>query len=64
MRRRFFRFGFGMPRFGFFYYFGPGFPRRREYLEMLEDYRQELEAELREVEREIAELKADLGRET
>ncbi len=62
MRRRFFRFGFAWPHFGFFY-FGPGFPRREEYLEMLEEYRRELEAELREVEREIAELKAELGRQ-
>ncbi len=66
MRRghRFADFGFdcGFPPFGFRvwgpWHFRPWrFPRREEYLRMLEEYKQELEEELREVEQEIEELK-------
>ncbi len=49
MRRRYFRFGgFGMgfPPFGFFFH-GPGrFPRREDYVRMLEEYKEDLEEEL------------------
>ena len=73
MKRRF-KYGFcrdfAFPPFGFRFW-GPwgsqlwrfGFPRREEYLRMLEEYKGELEdmqrqiaAELEEVEREIGEL--------
>jgi hypothetical protein len=45
--------------FGFAFHAGFGFPRRSEYLRMLEEYKQELEAELREVEQEIQELRGE-----
>ncbi len=51
-------FRFGFPPFTF--YFGPRpFPKREEYLRMLEEYKEELQAELKEVEveREIEELR-------
>lgn len=48
--------GFRFVPFGFFW--GPRpFPRREEYLRMLEHYKEELEAELKEVAEEIEELK-------
>ena len=47
-----FRYGF-VPPFGFWFRTGWRFPRRQEYLRMLEEYREELEAELQEVNREI-----------
>ncbi|HEX76951.1 MAG TPA: DUF5320 domain-containing protein [Dehalococcoidia bacterium] len=51
-------FRFSVPPFGF--YFGPRlFPSRRNYLKMLEDYRNELKEELQEVEKEIEELKRE-----
>lgn len=71
MRRRGFFIGFDFP-FGFYMMhrgpfrgFAPwGFPRREEYLRMLEEYKRdleeykrELEEELREVEREIEQLR-------
>ncbi len=50
-------FRFGFPPF-FFYFHGPRpFPKKEEYLHMLEEYKEELEAELKEVEKEIEELK-------
>ena len=49
--------GFGFPPFGFYFHGVRPFPRREEYLRMLEEYKKELEEELREVEREIEELK-------
>ena len=52
-RRGFFGgFGFGFPPFMFYFGRRP-FPRREDYLRMLEEYKKELEAELREVEKEI-----------
>ena len=69
MRRKHARFGFGFafPPFDLRFW-GPwgfrgwgGFPRRGEYLQMLEEYKAELEEELRDVEREIEALKR--GRE-
>lgn len=57
-RRRSFSGGF---RFGFppfMFYFGPGaFPRKQKYLEMMEEYKKDLEAELEEVNKELEELK-------
>lgn len=74
MRRHYkhgFAWGFGFPPFSFRFWgpwgsrgWGYGFPRREEYLHMLEEYREELQEmqreiaeELEEVEREIEELK-------
>ena len=57
MYRRWHRFGFGLSPFGFWFR-GPGcFPRRDEYIRMLEEYKQELEAELEEVKKELEEMK-------
>ncbi len=49
-------FGFPFPFMPHFYGMRP-FPRREEYLRMLEDYRNELKEELEDVEREIEEMK-------
>lgn len=76
MRRHYkhgFACGFGFPPFGFRFWgpwggrgWGYAFPRREEYLHMLEEYREELQEmqreiaeELEEVEREIEELKRE-----
>ncbi len=56
MRHRWFRFGFAPP-FGFWFRSAWRFPRREEYLRMLEEYREELEEELAEVKEEIERLK-------
>jgi len=48
IRGRWFRFGFAPP-FGFWFRSAWRFPRRQEYLRMLEEYRQELDEELAEV---------------
>ena len=67
MRRKHarFRFGFAFPPFDLRFW-GPwgfrgwgGFPRRGEYLQMLEEYKAELEEEPRDVEREIEALKRE-----
>ena len=58
MRQRWFRFGFAPP-FGFWFRSAWRFPRRDEYLRMLEEYRQELEVELTEVKGEIERLKTN-----
>ena len=55
MRGRWFRFGFAPP-FGFWFRSAWRFPRRQEYLRMLEEYRDELEEELSEVKAEIDRL--------
>ena len=52
-RHRHFGFGFGFPPFGFYFHGMRPFPRREEYLCMLQEYKKELEEELREVESEI-----------
>lgn len=57
MRHRWFRFGFAPP-FGFWFRSAWRFPRREEYLRMLEEYHDELKEELAEVEEEIERLKA------
>ena len=56
MRQRWFRFGFAPP-LGFWFRSAWRFPRRDEYVGMLEDYRRELEEELAEVKEEIERLK-------
>ena len=56
MRGRWFRFAFAPP-FGFWFRSAWRFPRRQEYLRMLEEYRDELEEELNEVKAEIDRLK-------
>jgi len=58
-RHRFYGFGFGFSPFGMFFRGGRPFPRRDEYIRMLEEYRDELREELQEVERELAELKKE-----
>lgn len=52
-------FRFGFPPFVFYFHGMRPFPRRREYLRMLEEYKQELEEELKEVEKEIEELRRE-----
>jgi len=52
-----------MPSFGFWFGMGRPFPRREDYLRMLERYKEDLEAELREVNREIEDLGRELPRE-
>ncbi len=54
MYRHWHRFGF--PPFGFWFRLGH-FPRREEYIRMLEEYKEELEAELKEVNKELEEMK-------
>jgi len=76
LRRRDFWFGFGFPPFGAFY-FGPGrarfrawawgakpwgFPKRKEYLEMLKDYRDELLEYKEDLEEELAEVEEEIRR--
>jgi hypothetical protein len=57
MYRRWHRFGFGLPPFGFWFR-GPGcFMHRTEYIRMLEDYQRELKMEAEEVNKELEELK-------
>jgi hypothetical protein len=58
--RRSRRFYFGLPPFGFYFQGFKPFPDRKEYLEMLEEYKRDLEGELKEVEREIEETKQSL----
>ena len=38
---------FGFPPFGFYFHGPRPFPSRQEYLDMLEDYKKELEKELK-----------------
>ena len=57
MRGRWFRFGFAPP-FGFRFRSAWRFPRRDEYLRMLEEYRDGLGEELTEVRAEIERMKS------
>ncbi len=57
MYRHWHRFSFGLPPFSFWFQGPACFPRRDEYIRMLEDYQRELKAELEEVNKELAELK-------
>ncbi len=54
---RWFRFGFAPP-FGFWFRSAWRFPRRDEYLRMLEEYRDELVEEFTEVRAEIERMKS------
>lgn len=57
-QRRFYGgFHFDFPPFMFHFHGFRPFPRKEEYLHMLEEYQKELEAELKEVEKEIEGLK-------
>ena len=56
MRQKWFRFGYAPP-FGFWLRSGWRFPRRTEYLRMLEEYRSELEEELAGVKEEIEQMR-------
>jgi hypothetical protein len=56
MRGRWFRFEFAPP-LGFWFRSAWRFPRRQEYVRMLEEYRDELEEELNEMKAEIERLK-------
>ncbi len=55
-RRKSWRFYFGIPQFGFYFHGPRPFPRKEDYLRMLQEYKEELEEELREVEKEIKEV--------
>jgi hypothetical protein len=57
MYRHWHRFSFSFPHFGFWFGGPPYFPRKDEYIRMLEDYKQKLEAELKEVNKELEEMK-------
>lgn len=57
MHRHYHGFGFRFAPFGFWIGGFRRFPRREEYIRMLEEYKAELEEELREVNRELEELK-------
>jgi len=56
-RRRSWRFYFDFPPFGFYFHGLKPFPSREEYLDMLQEYKKDLEEELRGVEKEIEEAK-------
>lgn len=55
--------GYGPPGFGFFMHGPRPFLRRQEYIEMLEEYKRELEAELKDVDKELEEWKKGAGAE-
>lgn len=56
-RRKAWRFYFGFPPIDFYFHGWKPFPSRKEYLDMLEEYKKDLEEELLEVAREIEETK-------
>ncbi len=60
-RRRYLHYGSrsGSPRSGDWFQGIRPFPRRKEYLAMLEEYKKRLEEELKEVSSEIEELKGN-----
>lgn len=58
--RRSRRFYFGLPPFGFYFQGFKPFPDKKEYLNMLEDYKKDLEAELEEVTKELDEIKKSI----
>ncbi len=55
-RRKSWRFYFGIPQLRFYFHGPRPFPRKEDYLRMLQEYKEELEEELREVEKEIKEV--------
>jgi hypothetical protein len=62
-RRKAWRFYFGFPPIDFYFHGLKPFPSRKEYLDMLEEYKKDLEEGLREVEREIEEQKRASSKE-
>lgn len=56
-RRRPWRFYFGFPPIGSYSHGFRPFPGEKEYLEMLDEYKKDLEEELTAVEKEIEETK-------
>lgn len=60
-RRRYMHYGSrsGSPHSGEWFHGIRPFPRRKEYLEMLDEYKKRLEEELKEVASEIEELKGN-----
>jgi hypothetical protein len=58
--KRDWRFYFGFPPFGFYFHGFKPFPSGKEYLDMLEQYKKDLEEELKEVAKEIEETKKSL----
>lgn len=68
MQRRGFFIGFDLP-FGFYMHRGPFrafepwcFPRREEYLKMLEEYKRDLEEYKAEIEEELKEVTEEIER--
>jgi len=59
-RRRSWRFYFGFPPFGFYFHGLKPLPSKKEYFDMLEEYKKDLEEELKEVEKEIEETRKSL----
>ena len=55
-RRRSWRFYFGFPPFGFYFHGLKPSPSKEEYLDMLQEYKKDLEEELKGVEGEIEEV--------
>ena len=51
--RKSWRFYFGLPPFGFYFHGSRQAPSKQEYLDMLEEYKGDLEKEIKEVEQEI-----------
>ena len=54
--RKSWRFYFGIPPFGSYFHGFRLSPSKEEYLDMLQEYKKELENEVRDVEREIEEV--------
>ena len=57
-RRRSWRFYFGLPTFGFYFHGPTQSPSKQEYLDLLEEYKGDLEKEIKEVEQEIEYVKS------
>jgi len=60
-RRKPWRFYFGFPPIGFYSQGFKPFPGEKEYLEMLEEYKKDLEEELMAVEQEVRETRERLS---
>jgi hypothetical protein len=59
-RRRPWRFYFGFPPIDLYFRGFRPFPDKKDYLEMLEEYKKDLEQELTEVQKEIEETRKSL----
>jgi len=57
-RRRSWRFYLGLPPFSFYFQGPRQSPSKQEYLDMLEEYKGDLEKEIKEVEQEIEYVKS------